>query len=319
MAIIIVVLIAALFFMGFFSVYIRHCSDAHTASSGSLLPRPTAGRRVDRGLDPELIATFPTLNYSVVKGLKIGKGALECAVCLTEFEDDETLRLIPNCDHVFHPECIDEWLSLHTTCPVCRANLVPQPGESTPQLAPLTPHALHIDVDNNNMALENVNDVCVDVQTPPAVMSMDQTPKNRTRGSRSGRPRKFPRSHSTGHSLVQPGESTDRFTLRLPDEVSKQVMIMNRANSMVVLPMERGSRRGYRTGEGSSRGKSYRRLEKLDPVGNTDRWVFSMAPPFFSRTSSLTSPRVTVNNGEASSVRSNGPELSSVDSSRPPV
>ncbi|KAF9604768.1 hypothetical protein IFM89_010309 [Coptis chinensis] len=63
--------------------------------------------------------------YSVVKGLKIGKGALECAVCLNEFEDDETLRLLPKCDHVFHPECIDAWLASHTTCPVCRANLTP--------------------------------------------------------------------------------------------------------------------------------------------------------------------------------------------------
>uniref|UniRef100_B9I7Y4 Uncharacterized protein n=1 Tax=Populus trichocarpa TaxID=3694 RepID=B9I7Y4_POPTR len=37
---------------------------------------------------------FPTLIYSVVKGLKIGKDALECVVRLNEFEDDETLRLI---------------------------------------------------------------------------------------------------------------------------------------------------------------------------------------------------------------------------------
>ncbi|KAL2924561.1 E3 ubiquitin-protein ligase ATL31 [Bienertia sinuspersici] len=27
--------------------------------------------------------------------------------CLNEFEDKETLRLLPVCDHVFHPECID--------------------------------------------------------------------------------------------------------------------------------------------------------------------------------------------------------------------
>ncbi|KAF9608395.1 hypothetical protein IFM89_009761 [Coptis chinensis] len=57
------------------------------------------------------------------KGLKIGKGALECAVCLNEFGNDETLRLLLKCDRVFHPECIDAWLASHTTCPVCRANL----------------------------------------------------------------------------------------------------------------------------------------------------------------------------------------------------
>ncbi|KAI7981957.1 RING-H2 finger protein ATL11 [Camellia lanceoleosa] len=68
--------------------------------------------------------------YLVVTGLKIGKGALECAVCLNEFKDIENLRLIPKCDHVFHPECIDAWLNSHVTCPVCRADLVPQPGET---------------------------------------------------------------------------------------------------------------------------------------------------------------------------------------------
>jgi E3 ubiquitin-protein ligase ATL6/9/15/31/42/55 len=38
---------------------------------------------------------------------------------------------------------------------------------------------------------------------------------------------KFPRSHSTGHSLVQPGEKTERYTLRLPEEVRKQIIVMS--------------------------------------------------------------------------------------------
>ncbi|KAI8025107.1 RING-H2 finger protein ATL11 [Camellia lanceoleosa] len=77
-----------------------------------------------------MIGTFPTFMYSVVNGLKIGKGALECAICLNEFEDVDNLILIPKCDHVFHPECIDAWLNSHVTCPVGRADLIPQPGET---------------------------------------------------------------------------------------------------------------------------------------------------------------------------------------------
>ncbi|MED6205968.1 hypothetical protein PIB30_022572 [Stylosanthes scabra] len=315
MAIIVVILISALFLMGFFSIYIRHCSDSPSASVRHI----AAGisRRGHRGLDRAVIDSFPTLDYSVVKVHKIGKGALECAVCLNEFEDTETLRLIPKCDHVFHPECIDEWLESHTTCPVCRANLVPQPGDSvrgTPA-AVVVPEATNDDLSSpRDLGSWDQNDVVIAVEQEsenqnsetnkneresvdePEVLCLNVNQalnRNRTRGSRSGRPRRFPRSHSTGHSLVQPGEDTERFTLRLPLEVRKKILEpqLNRARSLVIFPTEGSSRRGYRTGvgEGSSRGRSTRRLDR---GFKSDRWVFTMAPPFLVRASSIRSPRV---------------------------
>lgn len=47
--------------------------------------------------------------------------AVQCAVCLGEMEDGELGRLLPACRHVFHAECIDTWLAVSSTCPVCRA------------------------------------------------------------------------------------------------------------------------------------------------------------------------------------------------------
>uniref|UniRef100_A0ACD5W1A7 Uncharacterized protein n=1 Tax=Avena sativa TaxID=4498 RepID=A0ACD5W1A7_AVESA len=44
-----------------------------------------------------------------------------CAVCLGEMEDGELGRLLPACRHVFHVSCIDAWLRLSSTCPVCRS------------------------------------------------------------------------------------------------------------------------------------------------------------------------------------------------------
>ncbi|TKY60721.1 putative RING-H2 finger protein ATL21A [Spatholobus suberectus] len=43
-----------------------------------------------------------------------------CAICLCEYEPKETLRSIPECNHYFHTDCIDEWLKLNGTCPLCR-------------------------------------------------------------------------------------------------------------------------------------------------------------------------------------------------------
>lgn len=332
MAIIIVVLIAALFFMGFFSIYIRHCSDGQNGPNSIAGAATGRSRRAARGIDAAVLETFPTLEYSTVKGLKIGKGALECAVCLCEFEDDETLRLIPKCDHVFHPECIDTWLESHTTCPVCRANLVPGPDESLHR--PDLP-TFDIEAQNDAVGIEPVVEdrTGEDDQLPqpavppvsePEVVELNKTlNRNRTRGSRSSRIRRlFPRSHSTGHSLVQPGENTERFTLRLPAEVRKEIMNrqLQRASSLLVLPRDSSSRRGYRAGgDGSSRGGRFsRRPERLDRLTKSDRWVFPMG--FFNRMSSMKSPKVAANDGEgSSSERVIEPDVPRSDSVRPPV
>ncbi|KAJ7973385.1 E3 ubiquitin-protein ligase ATL6-like [Quillaja saponaria] len=316
-AVIIVVLVTAIFFMGFFSIYLRRCTDSSANSSLQVPGVNGRSRRAARGLDPSLIETFPTLEYSVVKGLKIGKGALECAVCLCEFEDDEKLRLIPKCDHVFHPECIDEWLKSHTTCPVCRANLAPESGEAVHEHAEVSSES---DIESQNDAVDSVHEDRHDEvdrePVEPQVMCSDRVlTRSRTRG-RSNR-RKFSRSHSTGHSLIQPGENTERFTLRLPVEVRKQILLnrkLHRATSMVVLRREGSSRRGNRTGgEASSRGKFTKRLESF----KSDKWVFSMTPPFLMRASSIKSPRVVTAADEGTSTQPSKPSAS--NSVRPPV
>ncbi|KAF8027809.1 hypothetical protein BT93_E0668 [Corymbia citriodora subsp. variegata] len=43
-----------------------------------------------------------------------------CAICLSEYEPKETLRTIPKCGHYFHVQCIDQWLGLNASCPLCR-------------------------------------------------------------------------------------------------------------------------------------------------------------------------------------------------------
>nr|XP_043637703.1 RING-H2 finger protein ATL17-like [Erigeron canadensis] len=48
---------------------------------------------------------------------------LECAICLSVFEENEIGRKLPSCSHAFHVECIDMWLHSHSTCPICRASI----------------------------------------------------------------------------------------------------------------------------------------------------------------------------------------------------
>ncbi|KAJ8644829.1 hypothetical protein MRB53_006577 [Persea americana] len=69
------------------------------------------------GIDKAIIDTLPFFQFSSLKGSKQG---LECAVCLSRFDDTEVLRLLPKCKHAFHLDCIDKWLESHSSCPLCR-------------------------------------------------------------------------------------------------------------------------------------------------------------------------------------------------------
>ena len=48
----------------------------------------------------------------------------KCSICLFQFEEDESLKLLPNCNHAFHVTCIDTWLRSHKNCPLCCAPVV---------------------------------------------------------------------------------------------------------------------------------------------------------------------------------------------------
>ncbi|MCL7041579.1 hypothetical protein MKW94_016106 [Papaver nudicaule] len=39
------------------------------------------------------------------------------------FEDEEKVKILPNCKHCYHPECVDAWLVTHSSCPLCRSSL----------------------------------------------------------------------------------------------------------------------------------------------------------------------------------------------------
>ncbi|CAN6480082.1 unnamed protein product [Victoria cruziana] len=318
MAVIVIVLISAFFFIGFFSIYIRQCASDSESVRRPSMARLGLSRRSQRGLDPVVIESFPTFVYSTVKALKLGKGALECAVCLSEFEDDETLRLLPQCSHAFHPECIDAWLASHVTCPLCRANLQVDLGDFAPAVAidipaetdrpgeqqqeesgqtqppaqneastPVTVEEANPSAATAAAALANAS---VHV---PVTKNLRFLEENRSWKGRSKTNRKLPRSHSTGHSLMPP-ESYERFTLRLPEPVRRQIASgrMNRVASCSVFPVDTGgsSHAGRRVGEGSSRGGSVLRRAR-EELARSEGWTFSITPPFVTRSFSSTHRR----------------------------
>ncbi|MCH99352.1 E3 ubiquitin-protein ligase, partial [Trifolium medium] len=50
-----------------------------------------------------------------------GKDAV-CCICLAKYADNDELRELP-CSHVFHVRCVDKWLKINASCPLCKSEV----------------------------------------------------------------------------------------------------------------------------------------------------------------------------------------------------
>ncbi|KAH7577014.1 hypothetical protein ACOSP7_002267 [Xanthoceras sorbifolium] len=101
------------------------------------------------GLDPLVIASLPMFIFKQSPAADddqpdaVATATTECSVCLSNLENQEMARMLPNCKHTFHAECIDMWLSSHSTCPICRTEaeprLLPEPREGPASVTPTAP------------------------------------------------------------------------------------------------------------------------------------------------------------------------------------
>ncbi|WCJ23064.1 RING/U-box superfamily protein [Euphorbia peplus] len=96
-----------------------------TISTTAALSASTNRVSPEIATDPvfSLIDSLPVFTYSSIKrrSAAAGGGGGDCAVCLSKFEPDDQLRLLPLCCHAFHVDCIDTWLQSNQTCPLCRS------------------------------------------------------------------------------------------------------------------------------------------------------------------------------------------------------
>ncbi|KAL6963266.1 RING-type E3 ubiquitin transferase [Sarracenia purpurea var. burkii] len=279
MPIILVCLVSSFFVMFCISIFVRRCIDRYLIRSFTLEADGVGSgrrlrRRVVRGLDPTVIDSLPSFVYSDVKDFNISNGSsLECAVCLNEFEDFETLRFLPKCSHVFHSDCIDVWLSSHISCPVCRAELVPNPDETrtltTPSHNPdwestesRFSDRVHDTYPPNSNLNREASDLIVGIQFRDELFGTIQS------------------------------ENCERFRLRLPEEIRNGLVnsSLSRTKSCQVFPRARSSRKGYRSSSGGSgRRRNFHDYERFGREGWS--WGFMTPPASFSRAGSVRLPK----------------------------
>ncbi|XP_021276745.1 E3 ubiquitin-protein ligase At1g12760 isoform X2 [Herrania umbratica] len=100
-----------------------------------------------RGATPESIDALPTYKFKVKKSRngddrEIVSGAGEggvvaagtekervisgedavCCICLAKYANNDELRELP-CSHFMHKECVDKWLKINASCPLCKSEV----------------------------------------------------------------------------------------------------------------------------------------------------------------------------------------------------
>jgi Ring finger domain len=99
------------------------------------------------------------------------EGLEPCTICLEHYEDGDMICWSHNrhCNHVFHQECIVEWLGLHNECPVCRQDFL-----SLEDLDDETEHAEHSESEEQPPAEETEDSPVDEVPRVPWISTLFQ-------------------------------------------------------------------------------------------------------------------------------------------------
>ncbi|XP_023538985.1 E3 ubiquitin-protein ligase ATL4-like isoform X2 [Cucurbita pepo subsp. pepo] len=93
-------------------------SSSLSVSSRRITPAEQSTTRCTNSFSP--IDTLPLFSFSSITR-RSSTAAADCAVCLSKFEAEDQLRLLPLCCHAFHAQCVDTWLQSNQSCPLCRS------------------------------------------------------------------------------------------------------------------------------------------------------------------------------------------------------
>ncbi|PIN22460.1 hypothetical protein CDL12_04826 [Handroanthus impetiginosus] len=124
----VVVLFSIIIVFTLLFIYARWiCRFSHppppAATSAPHVGRDPASVAAPQGLDLATINNMPIVLYKNSSAAAGKFTEAECCICLGIFGEKEKVKLLPQCSHCFHSECVDKWLTAQSSCPLCRAPL----------------------------------------------------------------------------------------------------------------------------------------------------------------------------------------------------
>lgn len=107
------------------------------------------------GASPDVIQALPTV--IITTDHLQSSDSNTCPICLNEMAVGEEARSL-KCQHLFHKDCVDEWLRVNASCPTCRKKISGnEDGEEPPPLtgASIAMSPIHHDTSTNNRTISN--------------------------------------------------------------------------------------------------------------------------------------------------------------------
>lgn len=128
----VVLFITTIMLLSYFFAHRRRITNRSVRLSGAAVHSDhdtDDDEAAELGLDEATIIRFPMLLYSQATKNRSNSplspsSSTSCSICLSNYEETDTVRILPECKHFFHVKCVDPWLKLNSTCPICRKPLL---------------------------------------------------------------------------------------------------------------------------------------------------------------------------------------------------
>mmetsp|Transcript_95115 Transcript_95115/g.307103 ORF Transcript_95115/g.307103 Transcript_95115/m.307103 type:complete len:473 (-) Transcript_95115:71-1489(-) len=99
---------------------VRLISDRHAGGGLDAVLTPVDPEPAVRGASQSVVeGATATMLYSAGQG----KDAEVCSICCDTFQEEDRMRVLP-CLHRYHAACVDKWLALSSTCPLCKGDII---------------------------------------------------------------------------------------------------------------------------------------------------------------------------------------------------
>ena len=94
-------------------------------SETSIEHREENNKNIVKGLPSCVINSYGTFAFEKNNIANINNDYdTNCSICIVDYKESEILRMMPQCRHYFHKDCVDTWLKIKGSCPICRNSLL---------------------------------------------------------------------------------------------------------------------------------------------------------------------------------------------------